>query len=72
MFILSPHRQNRSVASLIAIGYIAYAANNFLALVYLNYKVRTYVVYSGGAIQRAGSILQSAPCFFICIINRSM
>lgn len=33
--------QNRSVASLIAIGYIAYAANNFLALIYLNYKVNT-------------------------------
>eukprot|EP00752_Nemacystus_decipiens_P007650 g6839.t1 len=31
--------ENRSVASMIAIGYIAYAANNFLALVYLNYKL---------------------------------
>eukprot|EP00904_Undaria_pinnatifida_P004154 jgi/Undpi1/1373/HiC_scaffold_11.g04765.m1 len=31
--------ENRSVASLFAIGYIAYAANNFVALVHLNFKM---------------------------------
>eukprot|EP00903_Cladosiphon_okamuranus_P013015 g12144.t1 len=31
--------ENRSVASMIVISYIAYAANNFLALVFLNYKM---------------------------------
>ncbi|CAM9479442.1 unnamed protein product [Scytosiphon promiscuus] len=34
--------ETRSVASLIALGYIAYAANNFLALVYLNFKMFKY------------------------------
>ncbi|CAM9467079.1 unnamed protein product [Ectocarpus fasciculatus] len=34
--------ENRSVASMIAIAYIAYAINNFFALVHLNYKMFMY------------------------------
>ncbi|CAM9174017.1 unnamed protein product [Ectocarpus sp. 12 AP-2014] len=34
--------ENRSVASMIAIAYVAYAINNFFALVHLNYKMFMY------------------------------
>ena len=35
--------QHRSVATLLVLGYIAYAANNFIALVHLNCKVKFHL-----------------------------